>query len=32
LNTDWVIAGSIPVLAFLVWRAVEKLRHKLMSD
>ncbi len=32
LNTDWVIAASIPVLAFIVWRAVGRLRHKLMSD
>jgi uncharacterized membrane-anchored protein len=32
LNTDWVVAASIPLLAFLVWRAVGRLRHKLMSD
>lgn len=32
LNTDWVIAGSIPILAYLVWRAVERLRKKLMAD
>ena len=32
LNTDWVIAGSIPVIAFLVWRAVGRLRRKLMAD
>jgi len=32
LNTDWVVAGSIPVIAYLVWRAVGKLRHKLMND
>jgi uncharacterized membrane-anchored protein len=32
LNTDWVVAASIPVLAFLVWRAVGRLRHRLMSD
>jgi hypothetical protein len=28
LNTDWVIAGSIPVLAFIVWRAVGRLRRR----
>lgn len=32
LNTDWVVAASIPVLAFVVWRAVGRLRHKLMDD
>lgn len=32
LNTDWVIAGSIPILAFLVWRAVGRLRKRLMGD
>lgn len=32
LNTDWVVAASIPVLAFIVWRAVGRLRHKLMDD
>ncbi|MDZ7651436.1 MAG: DUF3422 domain-containing protein [Burkholderiaceae bacterium] len=32
LNPDWVVAASIPVLAFLVWRAVARLRQKLMSD
>lgn len=32
LNTDWVIAGSIPVLAFIVWRSVGSLRKRLMND
>lgn len=32
LNTDWVVAGSIPVLAFIVWRAVGRLRKQLMHD
>ena len=32
LNTDGVIAGSIPVLAFIVWRAVVRLRKRLMND
>jgi len=32
LNTDWVIAGSIPVIAFLMWRAVERLRRRLLRD
>jgi len=32
LNSDWVIAGSIPVIAYLVWRAVGRLRKKLMAD
>jgi uncharacterized membrane-anchored protein len=32
LNTDWVIAGSIPILAYLVWRAVARLRRKLIAD
>jgi uncharacterized membrane-anchored protein len=32
LNTDWVIAGSIPILAYLVWRGVGRLRHRLMAE
>lgn len=32
LNTDWVTAASIPVLAFVVWRGVSRLRHKLTDD
>jgi uncharacterized membrane-anchored protein len=32
LDTDWVIAGSIPFIAFAVWRAVEKLRKRLMAE
>lgn len=32
LNTDWVTAASIPVLAFIVWRGVSRLRHKLTDD
>ena len=32
LNTDWVIAGSIPVLAFIVWSAVGRLRKRLMNE
>ncbi|MEI8104886.1 MAG: DUF3422 domain-containing protein [Actinomycetes bacterium] len=26
LNTDWVVAGAIPVLAFASWRVLEKMR------
>lgn len=32
LATDWVVAGSIPVVAYLVWRGVRRLRQRLAGD
>lgn len=32
LNPDWVVAASIPVLAFAIWRAVERIRRELSRD
>jgi uncharacterized membrane-anchored protein len=32
LNPDWIVAAAIPLLAFAVWRAVERIRGELMRD
>jgi uncharacterized membrane-anchored protein len=32
LNPDWIVAAAIPLLAYAVWRAVERLRGELMRD
>ncbi len=32
LNPDWVVAAAIPLLAYAVWRAVERIRGELMRD
>jgi uncharacterized membrane-anchored protein len=32
LNPDWLVAAAIPLLAFAVWRAVERIRRELMRD
>jgi uncharacterized membrane-anchored protein len=29
LATDWLVAGSIPIVAYLVWRGVHRLRLRL---
>lgn len=31
LNPDWITAGAIPVLAWLVWRGVRKIRKELTA-
>jgi uncharacterized membrane-anchored protein len=32
LNPDWVVAAAIPLLAFVVWRAVHRIRRELMRE
>ncbi len=32
LNPDWVVAAAIPLLAYTIWRAVERIRRELMRD
>jgi uncharacterized membrane-anchored protein len=32
LNPDWIVAAAIPLLAYAVWRAVERIRGELMRD
>ncbi|MFN9807801.1 MAG: DUF3422 family protein [Betaproteobacteria bacterium] len=32
LNTEWLVAASIPILGFVVWRSVARLRRRLMHD
>ena len=32
LNSDWVTAGSIPVLAFVIWRGVRRVRRELARN
>lgn len=32
LNPDWVAAGSIPVIAFLLWRALHRIRIEFRTD
>ena len=32
LNTDWVVAAAIPVLAFLIWRGVHRIRRSIDAD
>ncbi len=32
LNPDWIVAAAIPLLAYAVWRAVERIRRELMRD
>ncbi|GAB4465048.1 MAG: DUF3422 domain-containing protein [Burkholderiaceae bacterium] len=32
LNPDWITAAAIPVLAWLVWRGVRKIRKELATD
>jgi uncharacterized membrane-anchored protein len=32
LRTEWVVAASIPILAFVVWRGVGRLRQRLMRE
>lgn len=31
LNPDWITAGAIPLVAFMVWRAVRRIRKELAS-
>jgi uncharacterized membrane-anchored protein len=32
LEPDWITACSVPVLAFLIWRAAHRVRHELFRD
>ena len=32
LNPDWLVAAAIPLLAYLIWRAVHRLRRELTPD
>jgi len=32
LDTDWVVAGSIPIVVYLVWRGVGRLRRRLIDE
>jgi uncharacterized membrane-anchored protein len=32
MDTDWVVAGAIPVVAWLVWRAVERVRRSVTES
>jgi len=32
LNPDWVVAAAIPVLAYVVWRGVGRIRRELRHD
>ena len=32
LNTDWVVAAAIPVLAWLIWRGVRRFRRSVEAD
>ena len=32
LNPDWITAGSIPILAYAIWRAVHRVRRELARD
>jgi uncharacterized membrane-anchored protein len=32
LNPDWIVAAAIPVLAYLVWRGVQRIRRELRHD
>ena len=31
-NPEWAMAAAVPVLAFLVWRGVHRLRNELLRD
>jgi uncharacterized membrane-anchored protein len=31
-NPEWAMAAAVPLLAFLVWRGVHRLRSELMRD